>query len=65
MLSLCSRCLVAVGYKCHVDEKSWIGTNKKVLENEIAINRVKLQNIPELSTWCEKAEVLYSYIFAT
>lgn len=46
-----------LGYKCHVDEKSWIGTNKKVLENEIAINRVKLQNIPELSTWCEKAEV--------
>lgn len=63
MLSLCLCCLVVVGYKCYVDEKFWIGINKKVLENEIVINCVKLQNIFEFSIWCEKVEVFYFYIF--
>lgn len=51
----------AVGYKCRVDENSWTGANKRILENELANKRFMLQNIQDLDNWCEKAGVCCSH----
>ena len=51
----------AVGYKCRVDENSWTGANKRILENELANKRYMLQNIQDLDNWCEKAGVCSSH----
>ncbi len=46
-----------MGYKCRVDENSWTGANRKILETEIAHKKFMLQNIEDLDVWCEKAGV--------
>lgn len=51
----------AVGYKCRVDENSWTGANKRILESELANKRYMLQNIQDLDNWCEKAGVCCSH----
>jgi hypothetical protein len=40
-----------------IDENSWIGTNIGVLQNEIALKKAALEEIPYTREWCEKAGV--------
>ncbi len=47
----------AVGIKSRIDENSWIGTNIGVLQNEIALKKAALEEIPYTMEWCEKAGV--------
>lgn len=42
-----------------MDENSWTGANKKILESELANKRYMLENIQHLDEWCEKAGVCY------
>jgi hypothetical protein len=58
---LCSVCFV-VGYKCRVDDNSWTGANRKILENELAHKRFLLQNIQDFDVLCQKAGVKYSFL---
>jgi hypothetical protein len=53
----CVGWFLVVGYKCRVDENSWTGANRKILETEIAHKKFMLQNIEDLDVWCEKAGV--------
>ncbi|CAM6027924.1 unnamed protein product [Sphagnum balticum] len=45
------------GIKSRIDENSWIGTNVGVLQNEIALKKAALEEIPYTMEWCEKAGV--------
>lgn len=47
----------AVGYKCRLDENSWLGANRKILENELIMKQHMLANIEDLDRCCEKAGV--------
>jgi hypothetical protein len=53
---LWSVCFV-VGYKCRVDDNSWTGANRKILENELAHKRLLLHNIQDFDVLCQKAGV--------
>jgi hypothetical protein len=46
-----------VGYKCRLDENSWLGANRRILENELAIKRHMLCNIEDLGRCCESVGV--------
>jgi len=49
--------LHAVGIKSRINENSWIGTNIGVLQNEIALKKAALEEIPYTMECCEKAGV--------
>lgn len=46
-----------MGYKCHLDENSWLGANRKILENELAMKYHMLCSIEDLGRCCENAGV--------
>lgn len=46
-----------MGYKCRLDENSWLGANRRILENELSSKRLALLNIEDLKECCEKAQV--------
>lgn len=47
----------AVGYKCRLDENSWLGANRRILENELITKQHMLANIEDLDRCCERAGV--------
>ncbi|CAM6044874.1 unnamed protein product [Sphagnum compactum] len=57
LVGVLTHILNPMGYKCRVDENSWTGANRKILETEIAHKKFMLQNIEDLDVWCEKAGV--------
>jgi len=61
LVGILTHVLNPMGYKCRVDENSWTGANKRILENELANKRYMLQNIQDLDNWCEKAGVCSSH----
>lgn len=40
-----------------MDENSWLGANRKILENELIMKQHMLANIEDLDRCCEKAGV--------
>lgn len=46
-----------MGYKCRLDENSWLGANRRILENEVANKLHMLYNIEDLDHCCQKAGV--------
>jgi hypothetical protein len=58
---LWSVCFV-VGYKCRVDDNSWTGANRKILENELAHKRLLLHNIQDFDVLCQKAGVKHYFL---
>lgn len=47
----------AVGYKCRLDENSWLGANRRILENELLTKQHMLANVEDLDRCCERAGV--------
>lgn len=46
-----------MGYKCRLDENSWLGANRRILENELANKLHMLYHIEDLDVCCQKAGV--------
>ncbi|KAG0611650.1 hypothetical protein M758_7G155300 [Ceratodon purpureus] len=57
VIGLLTHVLNPLGYKCRLDQNSWTGANRKILEAELANKRYMLHNIKDLHAWCEAAEV--------
>jgi hypothetical protein len=57
VIGIISHILNPLGYKCRVDDNSWTGANRKILENELAHKRFLLQNIQDFDVLCQKAGV--------
>ncbi|XP_024396970.1 uncharacterized protein [Physcomitrium patens] len=57
IVGILSHVLNPMGYKCRLDENSWLGANRRILENELSSKRLALLNIEDLKECCEKAQV--------
>lgn len=57
LVGVLSHVLNPMGYKCRLDENSWLGANRRILENELAIKRHMLCNIEDLGRCCESVGV--------
>ena len=57
LVGVLSHVLNPMGYKNRLDENSWLGANRRILENELAMKRHMLCNIEDLGRCCEDAEV--------
>ncbi|KAG0613602.1 hypothetical protein M758_6G114900 [Ceratodon purpureus] len=57
LVGVLSHVLNPMGYKCRLDENSWLGANRRILENELGAKRHMLCNIDDLGRSCENAGV--------
>lgn len=46
-----------LGYKCQVNDQTWLGANRKQLQDEIALKKLAWSSTPGLKTLCEEREV--------
>ncbi|KAG0555529.1 hypothetical protein KC19_12G175700 [Ceratodon purpureus] len=46
-----------LGYKCQVNDQTWLGANKKLLQDEIAAKKLLWSSTPGLRALCETREV--------
>jgi 3-dehydroquinate synthase class II len=57
LVGVLSHVLNPMGYKCRLDENSWLGANRRILENELITKQHMLANIEDLDRCCERAGV--------